>query len=112
MASSASRKTSSHSVTSSSVVDEEKAAAASPVEESIEATTLEGGLTVVTERMAEVRSVAMGFWVGTGSVDEEPAESGASHFLEHLLFKGTPTRSARQIAEAVDAVGGVALLRG
>ncbi|MCU4183736.1 insulinase family protein [Acidiferrimicrobium sp. IK] len=75
-------------------------------QEALATTTLDNGLTVVTERMTEVRSVAMGFWVGTGSVDEEPADSGASHFLEHLLFKGTPTRSARQIAETVDAVGG------
>jgi len=61
---------------------------------------------VITERMPDVRSVSLGFWVGTGSVDEAPAQSGASHFLEHLLFKGTPLRSARAIAEAVDAVGG------
>jgi predicted Zn-dependent peptidase len=69
-------------------------------------TTLDEGLTVVTERMPGVRSVSIGFWVGTGSVDETPGQSGASHFLEHLLFKGTPTRTARAIAEAVDAVGG------
>jgi len=61
---------------------------------------------VVTERMPEVRSVTAGFWVATGSRDEEPALAGASHFLEHLLFKGTERRSARDIAEAVDAVGG------
>ena len=61
---------------------------------------------VVTERMPEVRSVAAGHWVGTGSRDEAPSLSGASHFLEHLLFKGTPTRTARSIAEDVDAVGG------
>jgi predicted Zn-dependent peptidase len=73
---------------------------------SVHATTLDEGLTIVTERMADVRSVSIGFWVGTGSVDEGPEQSGASHFLEHLLFKGTPLRSARQIAEAVDAVGG------
>jgi predicted Zn-dependent peptidase len=72
----------------------------------IRTTTLENGLTVVTERMPDVRSVSAGFWVGTGSRDEEPAMAGASHFLEHLLFKGTPTRSARRIAEDVDAVGG------
>ena len=73
---------------------------------SLQQTTLDEGLTVVTERMPDVRSVSIGFWVGTGSVDEAPAQSGASHFLEHLLFKGTPSRSARAIAEAVDAVGG------
>ncbi len=61
---------------------------------------------MVTERMPGVRSVSLGFWVGTGSVDEAPVQSGASHFLEHLLFKGTETRSARSIAESVDAVGG------
>ncbi|MEO7836566.1 MAG: pitrilysin family protein [Acidimicrobiales bacterium] len=72
----------------------------------IQSTRLDCGLTVVTERMAEVASVSAGFWVGTGSRDEEGALFGASHFLEHLLFKGTPTRSARQIAEDVDAVGG------
>lgn len=56
--------------------------------------------------MGEVASVSVGFWVGTGGRDEPDSEAGASHFLEHLLFKGTPTRSAREIAEAVDAVGG------
>jgi predicted Zn-dependent peptidase len=69
-------------------------------------TTLDEGLTVVTERMPDVRSVSLGYWVGTGSVDEDPGVAGASHFLEHLLFKGTETRSARSIAEAIDAVGG------
>jgi predicted Zn-dependent peptidase len=56
--------------------------------------------------MAEVRSVAVGFWVGSGSRDEPAELAGASHFLEHLLFKGTPTRSAAAIAEALDEVGG------
>jgi predicted Zn-dependent peptidase len=56
--------------------------------------------------MEDVRSVAAGFWVGIGARDEAPERSGASHFLEHLLFKGTADRSARQIAEAVDEVGG------
>ena len=69
-------------------------------------TVLDGGLTVVTERMSDVRSVSIGFWVGTGSVDEPPAQAGASHFLEHLLFKGTDDRTARSIATAVDSVGG------
>ncbi len=73
---------------------------------SLQQTTLDEGLTVVTERMPDVRSVSIGFWVGTGSVDEAPGQAGASHFLEHLLFKGTPTRTARSIAEDVDAVGG------
>jgi len=72
----------------------------------IASSRLTSGLAVVTERMPDVRSVALGFWVGVGSRDEEPAQAGASHFLEHLLFKGTPTRSAASIAEAVEAVGG------
>jgi predicted Zn-dependent peptidase len=73
---------------------------------SVASTELDCGITVVTERMPDVRSVAAGFWVGTGSRDEDERVAGASHFLEHLLFKGTPTRSARDIAETVDAVGG------
>jgi len=67
---------------------------------------LPSGLTIVTEAMAEARSVCIGFWVGTGSRDESPELGGSSHFLEHLLFKGTETRSAAAIAEAVDEVGG------
>src|SRR2546421_4064795 len=56
--------------------------------------------------MSDVRSVALGFWVDVGSRDESVTLGGVSHFLEHLLFKGTEQRSARQIAEAVEAVGG------
>src|SRR3990172_5242234 len=66
------------------------------------------GLRVVTERMPGVRSVTLGLWVLAGSRAEPPPISGSSHFLEHLLFKGTKTRSARDIAEAFDAVGGEA----
>jgi predicted Zn-dependent peptidase len=69
-------------------------------------TEFTSGLRVLTERMPGVRSVALGFWVLAGSRDEPPRISGSSHFLEHLLFKGTRTRSARDIAEAFDAVGG------
>ena len=72
----------------------------------IRRTEFESGLRVVTERMPGVRSVALGFWVLAGSRDEPPPISGSSHFLEHLLFKGTKTRTARDIAEAFDAVGG------
>jgi predicted Zn-dependent peptidase len=64
------------------------------------------GIQLVTETMSEVRSVAVGFWVGTGSRDEPEERAGASHFLEHLLFKGTAQRSAAAIAEALDEVGG------
>ena len=72
----------------------------------IERTEFSSGLRVVTERMPGVRSVSLGFWVLAGSRDEPPVISGSSHFLEHLLFKGTKTRSAREIAEDFDAVGG------
>ena len=64
----------------------------------IERTRLPSGLRVLTESMPELRSVAIGFWVGTGAVDEPDNLLGASHFLEHLLFKGTDTRSASEIA--------------
>ncbi|MEA2447533.1 MAG: hypothetical protein QOK47_1170 [Actinomycetota bacterium] len=69
-------------------------------------TVLDSGATVVTEEMSEVRSVSVGFWFDVGSRDEPEVLAGTSHFLEHLLFKGTPTRSAKDIAEAFDAVGG------
>jgi predicted Zn-dependent peptidase len=69
-------------------------------------TTLESGVRVVTESMASVRSAALGFWIGVGSRDEGPEEVGCSHFLEHTLFKGTGTRTARRIAEELDEVGG------
>jgi predicted Zn-dependent peptidase len=72
----------------------------------IRTSRLSSGIRLVTESMPEVASVCVGFWVGTGSRDEEPGQAGISHFLEHLLFKGTEARSARDIAEAIDAVGG------
>lgn len=72
----------------------------------VEQTELPNGLRIVTETMPEARSVTLGAWVRVGGRDEAPELSGASHFLEHLLFKGTEQRSARQIAEAVDSVGG------
>src|ERR1700734_3712675 len=69
-------------------------------------TELPGGLRVITEAMPGVRSASVGIWVGVGSRDETPALAGTSHFLEHLLFKGTRNRSALDIASAMDAVGG------
>ena len=69
-------------------------------------TTLPNGLTVVTERMGHVRSVSIGVWIASGSRMERGAERGIAHFLEHMLFKGTATRSAEDIARAVDSVGG------
>ncbi len=69
-------------------------------------TVLPGGLRLVTEAMPTVRSAAFGIWVGVGSRDEAPTLAGASHYLEHLLFKGTRRRSALEISSAIDAVGG------
>ena len=65
-----------------------------------------GGLRVVTESVPGARSASVGVWVGVGSVDETPRLAGASHYLEHLLFKGTRQRTGYEIADAVDAVGG------
>ncbi|MDH3752381.1 MAG: insulinase family protein [Acidimicrobiia bacterium] len=71
-----------------------------------ELTRLPGGLRVVTRRLPGARAASVGAWIGVGSRDESPARSGTSHFLEHLLFKGTRTRSAHDLAVAVDSVGG------
>ncbi len=68
--------------------------------------TLSSGLTVAVEPMISTRTVAIGVWVGVGARDETPEIAGMSHFLEHLLFKGTGTRSAIEISQAVDRVGG------
>jgi predicted Zn-dependent peptidase len=67
---------------------------------------LPGGLRVLTEAVPGVRSVSLGIWIAVGSRDEAPAQAGAAHYLEHLLFKGTSTRTASSIAEDFDAVGG------
>src|ERR1700684_2830102 len=67
---------------------------------------LPGGLRVVTEFLPAVRSVALGIWVGVGSRDEDEAHAGATHYLEHLLFKGTRKRTALEISAEMDAVGG------
>ena len=68
-------------------------------------TTLDNGLRVISETMPDIRSVAVGCWVDTGTRDEQSNEAGASHFLEHLLFKGSEAMSAREISEAFDAMG-------
>src|ERR1700759_1846243 len=72
----------------------------------LEISNLSNGLTIITDPMANLESAALGVWVGTGSRDEMPAEMGISHMLEHMAFKGTSTRSARQIAEEIESVGG------
>jgi predicted Zn-dependent peptidase len=73
---------------------------------SVEVTRLGSGLSVVTDRMPHLESATLGVWVGAGSRNERPDEHGISHLLEHMAFKGTKRRSARQIAEAIEAVGG------
>ena len=73
---------------------------------SVEITRLPSGLTVVTDEMPHLESASLGVWVGAGSRDERPDEHGISHLLEHMAFKGTKRRTARQIAEEIEAVGG------
>ena len=77
-----------------------------PNDSTVRKTVLPGGLRVVTEFLPSVRSVALGIWVGVGSRDEDQAHAGATHYLEHLLFKGTRQRTALDISAAMDAVGG------
>jgi predicted Zn-dependent peptidase len=69
-------------------------------------TTLNSGINVVTDTMPHLETASLGVWVNSGSRDERPNEHGISHFLEHMAFKGTRRRSARQIAEEIEAVGG------
>ncbi len=84
---------------------------ATPITSSLDARNirksyLPNGLLVLTESMPQLRSVSMGIWIASGSRDEAPAVNGISHFVEHMLFKGTTTRSAQQIAREVDSIGG------
>ena len=74
--------------------------------ESIKKTRLENGLRLITEHIPSVRSVSVGFWIIGGSRIEKPEQNGITHFIEHMLFKGTPTRSAYDIAREVDSLGG------
>ena len=69
-------------------------------------TTLSNGVRVITEAMPHVRSVSVGIWIGSGSRREVGEQNGLSHFIEHMLFKGTTRRSAEQIARSVDSIGG------
>jgi len=81
---------------------------ATPLPEGVELTELDSGVRVVTEVVPSVRSVALGMWVRTGSRDEAPTQAGVSHFLEHLLFKGTERHSAIEISELFDGMGAAA----
>jgi predicted Zn-dependent peptidase len=73
---------------------------------SVELTRLPSGLVIVTDAMPHLETASLGVWVGSGSRDEAPEEHGISHFLEHMAFKGTKRRTARDIAEQIEAVGG------
>src|SRR3954468_11914755 len=73
---------------------------------SVRRTVLPNGLTVLTEEMDHIRSVSIGIWIKTGSRHEEPEQNGMTHFIEHMVFKGTETRSAVDIARQVDSIGG------
>ena len=72
----------------------------------VDKTVLKNGIRIVSQKMAHTRSVSMGVWVNVGARDESVEESGLSHFIEHMIFKGTRKRSAYQIAKEFDAVGG------
>ena len=67
---------------------------------------LPNGLTIITERMDHIRSVSLGLWLKAGSRNEEPEINGISHFVEHMVFKGTTHRTAEDIAREVDSIGG------
>ncbi|MGO9516708.1 MAG: M16 family metallopeptidase, partial [Candidatus Korobacteraceae bacterium] len=72
----------------------------------IQREVLPNGLTILTEQMDHIRSVSMGIWVKSGSRHEDPHVNGISHFVEHMVFKGTTSRSAEDIARQVDSIGG------
>jgi predicted Zn-dependent peptidase len=78
-----------------------------PLTEGHRLTRLENGVRILTEEVPGMRSVSIGIWVENGSRHEEPAQAGTSHFLEHLLFKGTARRTAKEISQAIEDVGGV-----
>jgi len=70
--------------------------------------TLENGIRVVTKKLPYAQTISMGVWINVGARDELPEQNGLSHFIEHMIFKGTPTRDAYQIAKEIDAIGGQA----
>ena len=73
---------------------------------SIKVTTLESGLRVITDTVPEMETVAVGVWADVGTRHEDLKHNGVAHMVEHMMFNGTPTRTSRQIAEAVEDVGG------
>jgi predicted Zn-dependent peptidase len=78
----------------------------------IHKTRLENGIKVITEEMNDVESISIGIWVNIGSRDETSPRNGISHFIEHLLFKGTEKRTAQDIAREIEGVGGILLTFG
>src|SRR6202035_4643787 len=74
--------------------------------ENIHREVLPNGLTILTEEMQHIRSVSIGIWIKTGSRDEDLQWNGISHFIEHMVFKGTKHRSAEDIARQIDSIGG------
>ena len=76
------------------------------MDQNVNKTVLDNGVRIITHKMPRVRSVSMGVWVNAGARDESPEESGLSHLIEHMIFKGTRKRSAYQIAKEFDAIGG------
>ena len=72
----------------------------------IQRTTLNSGLRIITDNDPTVRSASVGYFVNVGSRDEAPEDSGASHFLEHVLFKGTKRRTAKEISSSIENLGG------
>ncbi|MCC6589218.1 MAG: insulinase family protein [Bryobacterales bacterium] len=80
--------------------------ASTSAERNIQSTTLPNGLKIITEEMGHVRSVSVGIWIDSGSRREVGPENGISHFIEHMVFKGTATRSAEEIARSIDSLGG------
>lgn len=79
----------------------------SSTDRDIQRAELPNGIAIVTEKMAQVRSVSVGVWLATGSRAEAPSRNGIAHFIEHMVFKGTRKRTAEQIAQSVDSVGGM-----
>ena len=80
--------------------------AAQSADSELRRTVLANGLTVLSEYMPGVRSVALGAWIRAASLHESPEKMGVSHMLEHMVFKGTPTRSAKELALALEVLGG------
>src|SRR5437660_9327656 len=74
--------------------------------ENIEVSTLPNGIRIVSETVPHVQSVSVGIWVGVGERDEEKPVRGITHFIEHMLFKGTARRTAREIADEIESRGG------